>query len=187
MAAVAGNLRLTFSDTALEHRRSQLVRASSTGRKTEPARTRQSVDPEENKRRGQEHVGMHEVASPTTTTGSATPPGTQTSTRSNPAATERRALATGAADRYITEREQKRVNGFDIPKHARYTSLNAGAAAYAGTRWIDGHALALLRQGDAVMVLEIDEATSRRLRHLPLGAQVGVNAKGAIKSKGRSR
>jgi hypothetical protein len=190
MAAVAGNLRITFSDTALEQRRSQLVRASSTGGKTEPARTRQGMEPEEDKRRGPEHVGMHKVAGPTTTTGSATPPGTRTSTRSNPAATARRALATAAAaaaDRYIAEREQKRVNGFDIPKHARYTSLNAGATAYAGTRWIDGHALALLRQRDAVMVLEIDEATARRLRHLPLGARVSVNAQGAIKSKGRSR
>jgi hypothetical protein len=187
LAAVAGNLRVTFADTALEQRRSQLVRASSTVVKTEPVRTRQGVESEENKRPGPEPVGMHEVVGPTTTTGSATPPGTQATTRSNPAATTRRALTSGAADRYVAEREQKRVNGFDIPKHARYTSLNAGAAAYAGTRRIDGHALALLRQGDAVMVLEIDEATARRLRHLPLGAQVGVNAQGAIKSKGRSR
>jgi hypothetical protein len=187
MAAVAANLRVTFADNALEQRRSQLVRASSTVAITEPVRTRQGVKSEENKRTGPEPVGMHKVAGPARITGSAIQPGAQASTRSNPAATTNRPLTTGAADRYIAEREQKRVNGFDIPKHARYTSLNAGAAAYAGTRWIDGHALALLRQGDAVMVLEIDEATARRLRHLPLGAQVGVNAQGAIKSKGRNR
>ncbi|NIA56980.1 relaxase/mobilization nuclease domain-containing protein [Massilia sp. TW-1] len=185
MAAVAGKLRVTFSDTALEQRRSQLVRASSTRGKTEPPRARQGV--EEDKRRGPDHVGIHEVPGPTRTTESAPPPETEASTRSNAAATTRRALTTGAADRYIAEREQKRVNGFDIPKHARYTSLNAGTAAYAGMRRIDGHALALLKQGDEVMVLEVDEATARRLRHLPLGAQLGVNAQGAIKSKGRSR
>ena len=127
------------------------------------------------------------MAGPTRTTESAPPPETEASTRSAAAATTRRALTTGAADRYIAEREQNRVNGLDIPKHARYTSLNAGTAAYAGTRWIDGHALALLRQGDEVKVLEVDDATARRLRRMPLGAQLGVNAQGAIKSKGRSR
>jgi hypothetical protein len=142
---------------------------------------------EVDKRRGPDDVGIREVAGPTRTTESATPPEAEASTHSDAAATARRALTTGAVDRYIAEREQKRVNGFDIPKHARYTSLNAGTAAYAGMRRIDGHALALLRQGDEVMVLEVDEATARRLRHLPLGAQLGVNAQGAIKSKGRSR
>jgi hypothetical protein len=186
MAAVAGNLRVTFADNALEQRRSQLARASSTVVKTEPVRTRQGVESEENKRPGPEPVGMHEVVGLARTTGSATLLGNQASVHSGSAATTIPTFTAGA-DRYIAEREQKRVNGFDIPKHARYTSLNAGAAAYAGTRRIDGHALALLRQGDAVMVLEIDEATARRLRHLPLGAQVSVNAQGAIKSKGRSR
>jgi hypothetical protein len=37
------------------------------------------------------------------------------------------------------------------------------------------------------MVLEIDEATARRLGRLPLGARVGVNAQGVIKAKGRRR
>jgi hypothetical protein len=107
--------------------------------------------------------------------------------RANPAATNRHEGASGVADKYVAEREQKRVNGFDIPKHARYTASNAGPATYAGTRRVDGQALALLRQGDQVMVLEIDEATARRLNRLSLGAQVGVSARGVIKAKGRSR
>jgi hypothetical protein len=52
---------------------------------------------------------------------------------------------------------------------------------------VDGQALALLRQGDQVMVLKIDEATARRLKRLSLGAQVSVSARGVIKAKGRSR
>jgi hypothetical protein len=92
-----------------------------------------------------------------------------------------------AADKYISEREQKRVKGFDIPKHERYTADNAGPALYAGIRRVDGQMLALLKRGDAVMVLEVDDATAQRLKRLPLGAQVGMNAQGVIRKKGRSR
>jgi hypothetical protein len=52
---------------------------------------------------------------------------------------------------------------------------------------VNGQALALLRRGDQVMVLDVDEATARRIKRLPLGAQVSVSAKGVIKAKGRSR
>ena len=93
----------------------------------------------------------------------------------------------GAADKYITDREQKRINGFDIPKHVRYTAANAGPASYAGSRCVDGQMLVLLRRDDAVMVLDVDDATARRLKRLPLGAQVGVDAHGVIRQKGRSR
>lgn len=123
----------------------------------------------------------------------------------HPSATEQRATATtgmsrhgnetrvggfradSASDRYIAEREQKRVNGFDIPKHARYTAVDAGIASYAGIRQIDNQALALLKRGEHVMVLEVDDAAARRLKRLPLGARVEVNARGAIKAKGHSR
>ena len=89
--------------------------------------------------------------------------------------------------KYIAEREQKRLNGFDIPKHARYTPFDAGTASYAGIRRVDDQALALLRQGERVMVLEVDDATAQRLKRLPLGVRVEVNARGAVKAKGRSR
>jgi hypothetical protein len=96
-------------------------------------------------------------------------------------------VAVTAADKYISEREQKRVKGFDIPKHERYTADNAGPALYAGIRRVDGQMLALLKRDDAVMVLEVDDATAQRLKRLPLGAQVGMNAQGVIRKKGRSR
>jgi hypothetical protein len=163
MAAVAEGLRITFADAALEQRRLQLIRFSPAEGGTDPTRVMQGLKP------------------------GATRSGNKTPYHGDPAATDGRGSASEAAARYVAEREQKRVNGFDIPKHARYTSLNAGAATYAGTRRVDGQALALLKQGDRLMVLEVDAATARRLKRLPLGAQVSVNAHGVIKAKGRSR
>lgn len=163
MAAVAEGLRITFADAALEQRRLQLVRLSLAERETDPTRVMQGLEP------------------------GATPAGSKTPYHGSAAATDGRNSASQAAEKYVAEREQKRVNGFDIPKHARYTPLNAGAATYAGARRVDGQALALLRQGDQVVVLEVDAATARRLKRLPLGAKVGVSARGVIKAKGRSR
>lgn len=92
-----------------------------------------------------------------------------------------------AADKYIFEREQKRINGFEIPKHARYTFLKDVSAKYAGTRHVDGQALALLKVGEEILVLPVDEATARRLKRIVLGQPVDASAKGIIKTKGRSR
>jgi hypothetical protein len=187
MAAVADELRITFADPALEQRRSQLVHAPSTVGKTEPMHAPQGAGSEGNRHPIPKHAGTNGAANPGRLAGCATPPKNPASTPGSFSATSNRDRATSVADRYIAEREQKRVNGFDIPKHTHYTALNAGPAAYAGTRRIDGHPLALLRQGAQVMVLEVDEATARRLGRLPLGAQVGVSAQGVIKAKGRSR
>jgi hypothetical protein len=162
-AALAGSLRVTFSDAALEQRHMQLIRVSGARKASTVATTH----------------AAGAACSETPPDDVQFPGGTAATTGGD--------RATGAADRYISEREQKRVNGFDIPKHARYTSHNAGTATYAGTRRVDGQGLALLSQGNQVMVLEVDDATVRRLRRLPLGAKLGVNAHGVIKAKGRSR
>lgn len=95
--------------------------------------------------------------------------------------------AIAAAEKYVIEREQKRCNGFDIPKHKRFTLIADVTADYGGTRVIDGHTLALLKVVDEVMVLPVDDATARRLKRLPLGRPLEVNTKGIIKSKGRFR
>lgn len=92
-----------------------------------------------------------------------------------------------AADKYIAEREAKRLIVFDIPKHTRYNHGNDGAAAFAGIRQIEGQTLALLKRGDEVMVLPVDDATARRLKRVAVGEMVTVTPKGAIKTKGRSR
>ncbi|MGZ4823083.1 MAG: TraI/MobA(P) family conjugative relaxase [Terriglobales bacterium] len=110
-----------------------------------------------------------------------------TPTRAPRPASGRSSTGVSALDKYITEREQRRAIVSDIPKHVRYTALNAGAAEYAGCRHVDGQILALLKRDDEVMVLAVDDATARRLRRLRLGAQVGVNAQGVIGKKGRSR
>lgn len=94
--------------------------------------------------------------------------------------------ALAAVDKYIAEREEKRLKGFDIPKQRRYNENDSGVAIYAGSRQIDGHSLALLQRGEEVMVLPIDEATARRMKRLALGDPVTVT-QGAIKMPGRSR
>lgn len=92
-----------------------------------------------------------------------------------------------AADRYIAEREAKRQNGFDIPKHCRYTAGD-GTLAFHGIRHVEGQTLALLKRGDEVMVMPIDPAAVRRLTRIAIGDVVSISAKGSItRSKGRSR
>ncbi|HGS4477197.1 TPA: TraI/MobA(P) family conjugative relaxase [Vibrio cholerae] len=94
---------------------------------------------------------------------------------------------TNAADKYIAEREAKRLKGFDIPKHSRYTNQD-GAVTYGGTRNVQGQALALLNRGDEVLVLPIDKATAQRMKRVRIGEAVTVTPQGSLKrSKGRSR
>lgn len=97
------------------------------------------------------------------------------------------ATLTVAADKYIAEREDKRAKGFDIPKHTRYNQDNDGPAAFAGIRQIEGQSLALLKRGEEVMVLPIDDATARRLKRVAVGDAVTITREGSIKTKGRSR
>jgi hypothetical protein len=91
-----------------------------------------------------------------------------------------------AADKYVFEREQKRCNGFDIPKHKRYDGSD-GLAAFAGIRQVDGAFLALVRREQEIMVMPVDEASARRLKRLRLGQEVTVAPGGGIKKKGRRR
>ena len=98
------------------------------------------------------------------------------------------AIAAGqsAADKYIAEREDKRLLLYDIPKHTRYHSPD-GSSVFAGLRHIDGQSLALLKDSDQIMVLPIDGATERRLKRIAVGDCVTVTSNGTIKTKGRSR
>lgn len=92
-----------------------------------------------------------------------------------------------AVDKYIAEREAKRVKIFDIPKNRRYNETDAGAAKFAGLRQVEGESLALLKRDDEVIVLAVDAATVRRMKRLSLGDEVLLTAKGTVKTKGRSR
>ena len=114
-------------------------------------------------------------------------PEPQISSRPSAEAIARLSSAEQAGEKYVIEQEQKRSNGFDIPKHSRYNFGKEFAAAFAGIRQIDGQALVLLKAGDEILVMPVDESTARRLRRIPLGQQIAVQAQGAIKTKGRSR
>ena len=88
-------------------------------------------------------------------------------------------------DKYIAEREQKRLSGLDIPKHCRYFD-SEDLLTYAGVRNVDGQMLTLLKHENTIMVLPIDQPTTRRLKKLTIGDAVTVT-RGKIKTKGRSR
>lgn len=94
-----------------------------------------------------------------------------------------------AADKYIAEREAKRARGLDVPRHARYTP-GAGLLTFAGTRNVDGYALALLKRGEEVLVMPIDATTAQRLARTGLGSPAKVNANATISTgtgRGHSR
>lgn len=92
-----------------------------------------------------------------------------------------------AVDKYIAERELKRVRMFDIMKHRRYNEDDAGMVKFAGLRQVDGKSLVLLKRNDEVIVLAIDVATARRMKRFSLGDEVLLTNKGTLKTKGRNR
>jgi hypothetical protein len=92
-----------------------------------------------------------------------------------------------AAEKYVAEREEKRLKGFDIKKHIVYNNHVPGPATFWGLRFLDGQALALLKRNEEIIVLPIDSTTQRQAQRLTIGESVVLGRGGAIKSKGRSR
>jgi hypothetical protein len=91
-----------------------------------------------------------------------------------------------AVDKYIEEREGKRLKGIDIPKHRGYIDSDKGVFAYAGIRFKDGEPLALFKTDEnEIVVLSINVSTANRLKRCNLGDIVTIKA-GKIKTKGRS-
>lgn len=92
------------------------------------------------------------------------------------------------ADKYIAEREEKRLRGINVPMHRRYSEGDAGTLSFAGLRRVDGTALLLLMRDDVVCVLPVDEPMAARLQRLSIGDAVSVGESGSITlAKGRSR
>lgn len=93
-----------------------------------------------------------------------------------------------AAKKYVAERQEKLLKGFDIPKHSLYNG-GTHTAKFAGVRNIDGYPMALLKMDDdSISVLPIDKATAQRLTKVALNQEVSVTEKGSLKtSRGRSR
>lgn len=91
-----------------------------------------------------------------------------------------------AANKYVAEREAKRLGGFDITKHSSYNGESIREATYSGVRNVDGQHLALVKHADRIAVVPVDEKTAQRLSRLKLGEPLSVSA-GSIKKRGRSR
>lgn len=93
-----------------------------------------------------------------------------------------------SAEKYINEREQKRLKGFDIPKHRRYNSTDKGLFEYAGQRKSGLETLALLKRDDEIVVMPVSDYTARRLSNLKVGESVTLTPSGSVRTtKGRSR
>jgi hypothetical protein len=107
--------------------------------------------------------------------------------------------AEAAVEKYIAQQESKKAINRFILKTRRYSSDIKTELIYTGTRFVDGHALALLRRGDVVEVLPVDSNTARKLASLRPSAAVTVHGnvidssprhptgKTSIPTKGRSR
>ncbi len=91
-----------------------------------------------------------------------------------------------AVSQYIAEREEKRQRGMDIPKHRPFEAGD-GPLFYAGTRRIEGQALALLDRGDERLVLPIDATSEARVARMKIGDRIEIANDGTVKSRGRRR
>ncbi|HGU7323854.1 TPA: TraI/MobA(P) family conjugative relaxase [Legionella pneumophila] len=92
-----------------------------------------------------------------------------------------------AADKYIAERELKRQKIANIPLHRRYHSSDEGLVRFVGLRHVEQEPLALLQRGEHIIVLPIDAATARRMKHLSIGADLTLGSNGVVRLRGRSR
>jgi hypothetical protein len=100
---------------------------------------------------------------------------------------ERDVTAKDAVNKYIAERNHKRLEMFDIPKHLPFRSEDSGTASFAGIRRIDGVAMAVLKRGDNNFVLPVDAPTEARLKKRSIGDDVVISPTGAVEGKGRGR
>ena len=91
-----------------------------------------------------------------------------------------------AAEKYIAEREAKRVAGMDIPKHRPFEAGDV-PLSYAGPREVEGQKMALLKRGDEILVLPIDATSAARAARLAIGDKIEIAADGTVKGRGRSR
>ncbi|HFW1439100.1 TPA: TraI/MobA(P) family conjugative relaxase [Salmonella enterica subsp. enterica serovar Typhimurium] len=92
------------------------------------------------------------------------------------------------AQKYVAEREEKRLKGFDIPKHRRYNSTDKGQYEYAGQRKSGNETLALLKRDDEIVVMTVSDYTARRLSSIKVGESVTLTPSGSVrKAKGRGR
>lgn len=92
------------------------------------------------------------------------------------------------AEKYIREREEKRLKGFDITKHRGYNSTDKGPFEYAGQRKSGSETLVLLKRDNEIVVKQVSDYTARRLSSLKVGEPLTVTPSGSVRTaKGRGR
>jgi hypothetical protein len=93
-----------------------------------------------------------------------------------------------AAKKYVHERSESRLRGFDIPKHSIYSG-GAGELVFVGIRRVENHPLALMKKADQsdIFVLPIDTKTEQRLAQIRRGSRITVTPEKAILTKQGTR
>lgn len=95
--------------------------------------------------------------------------------------------AVSATGKHIEKRDQGRSLHFDIKNNIRYTDRKSGADTSAGTHQGEGQSPALLKHGEEIPGVPIDEASAQRQKRVVVGDAVTVTQPGSTKTKGRSR
>ncbi|MCB1934054.1 MAG: hypothetical protein KDI45_16510, partial [Candidatus Accumulibacter sp.] len=80
-----------------------------------------------------------------------------------------------------------RYSFFDIKNNIRYTDRKSGAETSAGTCQGEDQSPALLKRGEEIPGVPIDEASAQRQKRVVVGDAVTVTQPGSTKTKGRSR
>lgn len=91
-----------------------------------------------------------------------------------------------AADKYISEREEKRAKGFDIPQHMRYNG-EIDNLSFAGLRKVGNEDLALIKSSEKILVMSVNSATASKLKRIKVGSPLSINDRGVVQAiSGRS-
>ena len=68
------------------------------------------------------------------------------------------------AEKYIAEREAKRMKGIDIFQHRLFNKNDIGSFAFAGIRKIDNQNLVLLKSAKEILIHPIEENIISKLK-----------------------
>jgi hypothetical protein len=89
------------------------------------------------------------------------------------------------AEAYIAERNSKRDDGMNVPRHVPFKA-DAKELSFAGVRNVDGQALVLLRSNKVIMVMEMDQLSASRVARMKVGDPIRVQD-GIVQGRGRTR
>lgn len=89
-----------------------------------------------------------------------------------------------AASQFVREQEQRRHAGLPVQRHIAFDGA-ARTLPLSGTYTFRGQGLALLREGEDIVVIPVDAVTLRRLQLKPAGSSVKVSIKGITQPRSR--